>query len=129
MNDDIEDESAANFSRGFYDALSAGKSYDKAFEEGLSAVTLNVRHKRTQPIRITHSPLCSCCRGGGIAASGCPELTSQVFIETECLSASRPKIDAKIYFLCGDFCADFGKAPGLLQFLLPLCCLANEKQR
>jgi hypothetical protein len=40
MNDDIEDESATNFSRGFYDALSAGKSYDKAFEEGLSAVTL-----------------------------------------------------------------------------------------
>jgi hypothetical protein len=35
-----EDESAANFSRGFYDALSAGKSYEKAFEEGVSAVKL-----------------------------------------------------------------------------------------
>jgi hypothetical protein len=40
MSDDIEDESAAHFSRGFYDALSAGKSYEEAFEEGISAVKL-----------------------------------------------------------------------------------------
>jgi CHAT domain-containing protein len=40
MNDDIEDESAANFSRGFYDALSAGKMYEEAFEEGVTQVRL-----------------------------------------------------------------------------------------
>jgi hypothetical protein len=30
MEDDIYDESATAFSRGFYDALSAGKNYDEA---------------------------------------------------------------------------------------------------
>jgi hypothetical protein len=40
MADDIEDDNATAFSRGFYDALSAGKKYDEAFNEGLTAVKL-----------------------------------------------------------------------------------------
>jgi hypothetical protein len=103
-------------------SLTAGMAIRFATLVGTSDRLVSAIRHRSKPFSVR-------CRGGGIAASGCPELTSQVFIETECLSASRPKIDAKIYFLCGDFCADFGKAPGLLQFLLPLCCLANEKQR
>jgi hypothetical protein len=40
LSDDLEDESATAFSRGFYDALSVGKKYDEAFREGVTAVKL-----------------------------------------------------------------------------------------
>jgi hypothetical protein len=40
MKEEIDDEDALEFSRGFYDALSAGKAYDDAYLEGVSAVNL-----------------------------------------------------------------------------------------
>lgn len=40
VSDSVDDEEGIEFSRGFYDALSAGKTYDVAFEEGTMAVKL-----------------------------------------------------------------------------------------
>jgi hypothetical protein len=40
MNEEIDDEDALVFSRGFYDALSAGKTYKDAYVEGVTAVKL-----------------------------------------------------------------------------------------
>ena len=40
MKGEIEDNLALEFSRGFYDALSAGKNVEEAYDEGITAVTL-----------------------------------------------------------------------------------------
>jgi len=40
VSDTVYDKEALNFSRGFYDALSANKEYEEAFKEGTSAVSL-----------------------------------------------------------------------------------------
>jgi len=41
MDETIPDESAIEFSRGFYDALAAGRSFDFAFKEGITAVKMS----------------------------------------------------------------------------------------
>jgi hypothetical protein len=40
MDNEIDNEAAIEFSRGFYDALGAGHDIDRAFEEGITAVRL-----------------------------------------------------------------------------------------
>ena len=40
MDESISDGAAIEFSRGFYDALGAGKTIDIAFDEGVSAMKL-----------------------------------------------------------------------------------------
>jgi hypothetical protein len=40
MDDSIVDDSAIEFSRGFYDALGAGKDLEFAVSEGISAARL-----------------------------------------------------------------------------------------
>jgi NTP pyrophosphatase (non-canonical NTP hydrolase) len=40
VGDTVDDEEGLEFSRGFYDALSAGKTYEQAFDEGTMAVKL-----------------------------------------------------------------------------------------
>jgi hypothetical protein len=42
MEDSVLDETAIEFSRGFYDALGAGRGIEDAYEEGCSAAELNV---------------------------------------------------------------------------------------
>ena len=40
MDDSIADESAIEFSKGFYDAIGAGKNFEFAVEEGKSAARI-----------------------------------------------------------------------------------------
>jgi hypothetical protein len=40
MDDEIDDNAAIEFSRGFYDAIAAGKTFEEAFGEGTLAVKL-----------------------------------------------------------------------------------------
>ena len=40
MEESIPDKAAIEFSRGFYDALAAGKTIDIAYDEGVSAMKL-----------------------------------------------------------------------------------------
>ena len=40
MDDSIEDKSAIEFSKGFYDAIGAGKNLDFAVQEGISAASM-----------------------------------------------------------------------------------------
>jgi hypothetical protein len=40
MDETIPDGAAIEFSRGFYDALGAGKGIENAFDEGISAMKL-----------------------------------------------------------------------------------------
>jgi len=40
MEENIPDAAAVEFSRGFYDAVGAGKDIDTAFDEGISAMKL-----------------------------------------------------------------------------------------
>ena len=41
VSETVGDEESLNFSRGFYDALSAGKGFDEAFDEDTLSVSLN----------------------------------------------------------------------------------------
>ncbi len=41
VSETVEDEEGLNFARGFYDALSAGKDFDEAFDEGTINVSLS----------------------------------------------------------------------------------------
>ena len=44
MRDAVEDNVAIKFSQGFYDAIGAGKGYEKAFEWGKAAIEVDLAH-------------------------------------------------------------------------------------
>src|SRR5271157_104303 len=50
MSQDIDDEASIKFSEGFYDALGAGRSAEKAFEFGRSAIDLRSLQEHLVPI-------------------------------------------------------------------------------
>ena len=50
MNNSISHEAATQFSIGFYDSLSAGSSYEKAFEFGQNAIELHNLPERLTPV-------------------------------------------------------------------------------
>ncbi len=54
MDETIPDQTAIEFSRGFYDALAAGKTMKRAFDEGIFAVQLS--GKDSSFIRIIEAP-------------------------------------------------------------------------
>jgi hypothetical protein len=63
VSEAVGDEEALNFSRGFYDALSAGKGYEEAFAEGTMAVGL--AGGEADKLRLNKELLkCAKCAGG-----------------------------------------------------------------
>lgn len=54
MEENVDDEAAIEFARGFYDALAAGKNFDFAIEEGRHAVRLKGYDDR--PITVLKNP-------------------------------------------------------------------------
>lgn len=55
MKEEIADEVALEFAVGFYDALGAGKSIEKAFEFGFNAIKLLGRSDGPQPVILSKS--------------------------------------------------------------------------
>ncbi|MBX5459036.1 MAG: CHAT domain-containing protein [Thermogemmatispora sp.] len=49
MDQEISDEAAIEFARGFYDGLGAGMSYEEAYEQGCIALALTRPHEATLP--------------------------------------------------------------------------------
>lgn len=55
MEEEIADDSALEFSVGFYDALSAGRSVEQAFQFGCNAIELLGRPNKPQPVILSKS--------------------------------------------------------------------------
>ncbi|MBD2608736.1 CHAT domain-containing protein [Scytonema hofmannii FACHB-248] len=50
MNHSIQDRAAINFSKGFYDAITAGRNYEEAFKFGCNNIDLNSIHQSLIPV-------------------------------------------------------------------------------
>jgi hypothetical protein len=68
IDDSIADASAIEFSRGFYDAIGAGKDFELAVGEGISAVEM--KGMKRPIIRIKNRKNCAMMTEGAVTSGG-----------------------------------------------------------